>query len=374
MKVEMWSIDKVIPYARNPRKNDAAVPKVMASLKEYGFRQPIVVDKEGVVIVGHTRLKAAQQLGMTEVPVHTATGLTASQVKAYRIADNRTSEEAEWDQELLGLELSDLREADFDLNLTGFDGDTIEKALNPDEPEVKDVDAQVDRAEELRQKWNVETGQIWTLGKHRMMCGDSTRAEDVERLMAGAKADAVVTDPPYGIGFGYDKHDDDRGRWFDLMDRIVPQLKQMGPFVVMPSCGIDRIGWWYANHAPDWMLCWYKGIPGHLSKVGFNDWEAHLVWGRPPKQMHDFWQTKCGFEVDGHPCPKPVEYAAWLVERAAEKSGLLFEPFCGSGTTLIAAEQLGRRCFGMEISPAYCAVILQRWADATGGTPCLAKQ
>lgn len=121
MKVEIWSIDKVIPYARNPRKNDSAVPKVMASLKEYGFRQPIVVDKEGVVIVGHTRLKAAQQLGMTEVPVHTATGLTASQVKAYRIADNRTSEEAEWDQELLGLELSDLREADFDLNLTGFD-------------------------------------------------------------------------------------------------------------------------------------------------------------------------------------------------------------------------------------------------------------
>jgi ParB-like chromosome segregation protein Spo0J len=138
MKVEMWSIDKVIPYARNPRKNDAAVPKVMASLKEYGFRQPIVVDKEGVVIVGHTRLKAAQQLGMNEVPVHIATGLTASQVKAYRIADNRTSEEAEWDQELLGLELSDLREADFDLNLTGFDGDTIEQALNPDEPATSD--------------------------------------------------------------------------------------------------------------------------------------------------------------------------------------------------------------------------------------------
>lgn len=138
MKVEMWSIDKVIPYARNPRKNDAAVPKVMASLKEYGFRQPIVVDKDGVVIVGHTRLKAAQQLGMTEVPVHIATGLTDSQVKAYRIADNRTSEEAEWDQELLGLELSDLREADFDLNLTGFDGDAIEQALNPDEPTARD--------------------------------------------------------------------------------------------------------------------------------------------------------------------------------------------------------------------------------------------
>jgi len=209
-------------------------------------------------------------------------------------------------------------------------------------------------------------GDLWLLGDHRVLCGDSTKAEDVERLMAGAKADAVVTDPPYGIGFGYDKHDDDRGRWFDLMDRIVPQLRRMAAFVVMPSCRIDRLGWWYANHPPDWLLCWYKGSPGHRSKVGFNDWEPHLVWGRPPKQMHDYWQTKCGFEVEGHPCPKPVEYAAWLVERAAEKSGLLFEPFCGSGTTLIASEQLGRKCYGMEISPAYCDVIVKRWETFTG--------
>jgi hypothetical protein len=138
MKVEQWSIDKVIPYARNPRKNDNGVAKVAASLKEYGFRQPIVVDADGVVIVGHTRLKAAQQLGMDKVPVHVATGLTANQVKAYRIADNRVAEESEWDEELLSLEMSDLREVGFDLNLTGFDGDGIEKALNPDEPGISD--------------------------------------------------------------------------------------------------------------------------------------------------------------------------------------------------------------------------------------------
>jgi DNA modification methylase len=209
-------------------------------------------------------------------------------------------------------------------------------------------------------------GDLWLLGDHRLLCGDSTKTDDVERLMAGKTADAVVTDPPYGIGFSYDTHDDDRDAWFQLMNKVVPMLRSMARFVVMPSCGIDRIGWWYKHHEPDWMMCWYKGSPGHLSKVGFNDWESHLVWGRPPKQMHDYWQTKCGFHVDGHPCPKPVEYSAWLVERAVERDGLIYEPFCGSGTTLIAAEQLGRKCHGMEISPAYCDVIVKRWETLTG--------
>ena len=209
-------------------------------------------------------------------------------------------------------------------------------------------------------------GDLWILGEHRLLCGDSTKAEDVGRLMAGKTADAVVTDPPYGIGFSYDTHDDDRDAWFQLMNKVVPMLRSMARFVVMPSCGIDRIGWWYKHHEPDWMMCWYKGSPGHLSKVGFNDWESHLVWGRPPKQMHDYWQTKCGFHVDGHPCPKPVEYSAWLVERAVERDGLIYDPFLGSGTTLIAAEQLGRKCYGMEISPAYCDVIVKRWETLTG--------
>ena len=215
-------------------------------------------------------------------------------------------------------------------------------------------------------------GRLRLRSRHRVLCGDSTKAEDVERLMAGKTADAVVTDPPYGIGFSYDTHDDDRAAWFQLMNKVVPMLRAMARFVVMPSCGIDRIGWWYKHHEPDWMLCWYKGSPGHLSKVGFNDWESHIVWGRPPKQMHDYWQTKCGFHVDGHPCPKPVEYSAWLVERAAERDGLIYEPFCGSGTTLIAAEQLGRKCYGMEISPQYCDIIVRRWENLTGEKAVLA--
>jgi DNA modification methylase len=209
-------------------------------------------------------------------------------------------------------------------------------------------------------------GRLVLKSRHRLLCGDSTKAEDVARLMAGEKANAVVTDPPYGIGYEYDQHQDGRAEWFELMNAVVPSLRSMAELIVMPCCGIDRMDWWYANHKPDWIMCWYKGSPGHRSHVGFNDWEAHLVWGKPPCPMHDYWQTSCGFEVDGHPCPKTVAYASWLVERCAVHGGLIYDPFLGSGTTLIAAEQLGRKCYGMEISPAYVDVAVARWEKFTG--------
>ena len=209
-------------------------------------------------------------------------------------------------------------------------------------------------------------GMMILKSRHRLLCGDSTKAEDVERVMGGGRADACVTDPPYGIGFGYDLHDDDRGKWFELMDAIVPTVRELADFVVMPCCGIDRLDWWYGRHRPDWLMCWYKGSPGHMSHVGFNDWEAHVVYGKPPKQMHDYWQTHCGFEVLGHPCPKPVAYALWLIERAAVSNGVVFDPFLGSGTTLIAAEQLNRKCCGIELSPQYCDVVIKRFENLTG--------
>jgi hypothetical protein len=196
------------------------------------------------------------------------------------------------------------------------------------------------------------------------MCGDATSAEDWAKTTGGDDVSAVVSDPPYGIGFGYASHDDNREAWFDLMNAAVPLMRNTAPFVVIPCCRIDLLGWWYANHDPEWLLCWYKGSPGHRSKIGFNDWEPHISWGRPYKAMHDYWQTKCGFnDIDGHPCPKPVDYALWLVERAADKKCVVFDPFLGSGTTMVAAEQLNRRCYGMELDPKYCAVILERMAD-----------
>jgi ParB-like chromosome segregation protein Spo0J len=200
MSVESWPIGKPVPYARNPRKNAQAIDKVAASLKEFGWKQPIVVDTEGVVVVGHTRLLAAQKLGLAEVPVLVAGDLTATQIKAYRLADNRTNEEAEWDNELLALELADLNIEDFDLALTGFDLDelvaidakanaTTEGLTDPDEiPEAP--------ADPISQP-----GDLWLLGKHRLLCGDSTSVDAVQRLMASEKAGLMNTDPPYGIDY-----------------------------------------------------------------------------------------------------------------------------------------------------------------------------
>lgn len=186
---------------------------------------------------------------------------------------------------------------------------------------------------------------------------------DSRELLPLLRGDAVVTDPPYGIGFQYASHVDDRDGWYALMDQIVPIMRAAAPFVVMPSCGIDRLGWWYANHEPRWIIAWHKGSPGHLSNIGFNDWESHVVWGRPWKQMHDHFQTPCGFDDPRHPCPKPIEWGRWLVERAVRPGGCVLDPFAGSGTTLWAAKNLGRRAIGIEIEEAYCDLVIEKCAQ-----------
>ena len=191
-----------------------------------------------------------------------------------------------------------------------------------------------------------------------LYCGD---CREVLPLIEGV-GDAVVTDPPYGIEFEYESHDDGRARWFKLMDASVPLMRSSSRFVVMPCCGIDRLGWWYANHPPRWMIAWYKGSPGHRAAIGFNDWEAMLCWGSPPKQMHDYFQTRCGFSADGdgHSCPKPIEWADWIVSRASLPNGRVIDPFVGSGTVLESCKGLGRRAIGIEIEPKYCEITVKR--------------
>ena len=196
------------------------------------------------------------------------------------------------------------------------------------------------------------------------MCGDSTDLKNIELLLNGEKIDMVFTDPPYGIGLDYNSHDDSEKHWFVLIDKIMPIVKKY-PFAILPCCRIKALDWWYLNHKPDWIMCWYKGSPGHRSHIGFNDWEPHLVWGKPKNQMHDFWQTKCGFEVEGHPCPKPVEYAEWVLSRAIDEADNILDLFGGSGTTMIACEKLNRNCYMIEIDPIYCDVIVDRWESFT---------
>ena len=203
MQIQMMKLSEIHPYEKNPRFNDGAVEAVANSIKEFGFQQPIVVDKDLVVVVGHTRLKAAEQLGLTEVPVVIAENLTPEQVQAYRIADNKTGEIAEWNYDLLPIELRDLQEKDFDLSLLGFDTDELDRLLNGSSEEnvVAEGETDADAVPDVPEEPVSQPGVIYQLGKHRLMCGDSTKAEDVARLMAGEKADMVFTDPPYGVSY-----------------------------------------------------------------------------------------------------------------------------------------------------------------------------
>jgi ParB-like chromosome segregation protein Spo0J len=196
MKIELRSTTEIKPYPNNPRINDDAVDTVAGSIKEFGFRQPIVVDGEGVIICGHTRFKAAQKLGLEKVPVHVAKDLTPDQIKAYRIADNKTAELAEWNYDLLPIELGELQSSGFDLSLLGFDGDELLKLLSTEVEEgltdPDDVPSPPDEAV-------TQPGDLWILGNHRLLCGDSSKPEDLDRLLGGKTIQLVNTDPPYNV-------------------------------------------------------------------------------------------------------------------------------------------------------------------------------
>lgn len=376
MNIQQIPTDKIIPYARNPRKNDTAVDAVAASIKEFGFRQPIVVAEDMVVLVGHTRLKAAIKLGMAEVPVHIATGLTETQKKAYRIADNRTSELAEWDNELLALELEDLRMADFDLGALAFDEGEVDSLLASLDatPEGK-TDA--DATPAVQASVVTQPGDVWVLGNHRLMCGDSTSADDVARLMNGEKANLCLTDPPYGLGDtqseknNYAQYDDTKDNLINLVAVFLPIAQSIAPVVVLtPGNGNARL---YPD--PKWTMAWFTPAGAGSGPWGFCCWQPILCYGTDPKlskgkgRHPDAIVHTEAAEKFGHPCTKPINFWKWLMERTSELAELIYEPFSGSGTTLIAAEMTGRCCYAMEISPLYVQVALDRWANFTGKDP-----
>jgi len=204
------------------------------------------------------------------------------------------------------------------------------------------------------------------LYKRKEIIGDATLylGDCMEVMPILDNVDAVVTDPPYGIGFDYASHDDNEKDWFLLMDKVIPILRAMSNFCVMPCCQIKKLDWWYINHKPDWLIAWYKGNPGHSSHVGFNDWEPHLIWGKPPHQMHDYFQTPLIVKQNGHPCPKPNDWAMWLVSRAALARHTILDPFMGSGTTGVACMNLGRKFIGIEIDEHYFNIACKRISDA----------
>jgi len=372
MQIQTVDIDIVIPYAKNPRKNEAAVDKVAASLKEFGFRQPIVVDAEMVVIAGHTRLAASRKLGLKQVPIHVATDLTANQIKAYRIADNRVSQEAKWDEDMLALELADLDLENYDLGLTGFDDDELAALMAEAVTEGLVDEDQVPAEPETPV---TVLGDIWQLGRHRVMCGDSTSIDAVDELMESQHPDMVFTDPPYNIDYQgvkdkRDKIKNDKMPDADFVDFLTASLLSCETMYVCCS-------WQYAHlfkdamekiaRKPKAMIVWDKVNPAQNLDKYYKQHELIFYYGDfgGHKTLRgDVWKLKRQKNTM-HPTMKPVE----LIEIALQDNvgkNLIYDAFGGSGSTLIACEKTNRQARLMELDPKYVDVIVKRWQDFTG--------
>jgi len=379
-KIEQVATASLVPYAKNAKKHDAAqVAAIAGSIREFGFNNPVLIDADNGIIAGHGRVLAAHQLGLEDVPCLRLTHLSDPQKRAYILADNRLAElGGGWDADMLAAELEALSADGITMEEIGFDADALEELGASVEPEGNpeaDAEPQIDKAEELRAKWGVEPGQLWELGDHRLLCGDSTKKEDVERVMGGVKADAVVTDPPYGVGIQYATFTDTETNTEKTVEGFMPHVLKMNvPTAITPGVPVM---WEYPQ--PAWVMVWVHPAPVGGCSWGFNGVNPILVYGKDPylaaglgRRPDHIVMAADREGVDGHPTPKPIKVWLWLVERLSPKRGqVIFEPFNGSGTTIIACEQLGRKARAIEISPAYVAVALQRWADATGKTPKL---
>ncbi|MBI1375821.1 MAG: chromosome partitioning protein ParB [Phycisphaera sp.] len=426
--VELRKIDDIRPYDRNPRINDQAVDAVAASLQEFGFRQPIVVDSGGVIIVGHTRWKAAKKLGLTKVPVHVATDLTPAQIRAYRIADNKTGELAEWDLEILPIELADLREEGFDMDVLAFDDEELAKLLSA----ATGVTEGLTDADEVPQPPDdpiTQPGDIWVLGDHRLMCGDSSSAGDLDRLLDGAAIDLVNMDPPYNvrveprsnnaIAAGNSSFPKAEKRTHHQSFDVARQGEKKATHTKMRAKdrplandfvtdeAFDKLlAAWFGNAArvlkPGGSFYIWGGYanlgnyPGPLKKAGLY-FSQGIVWDKqhPVLTRKDFmgafeiafygWREGAGHHYYGpnnatdlwhvkkvnpqsmvHLTEKPVELAVRAIQYSSKPGENVLDLFGGSGSTLIGCEQTDRRAFLMEIDQAYCDVIVARYEQFTG--------
>ena len=480
MQIIDLQISEIKPYEKNPRNNKPAIDAVANSIKEFGFKVPIVIDKDNVIVCGHTRYAAAKKLKLKSVPCIMADDLTEEQIKAFRLADNKTAELAEWDFDLLNLELGDL--VDFDMEQFGFDLSETKEDIEIVEDEVPEIDEENEPI--------TKYGDIWQLGNHRLMCGDSTSKECVDKLMNGAKADMVFTDPPYGMkkenegvlndNLNFDdllkfnkkwipltfEASKDNGSWYcwgidePLMDIYSNILKPMikenkitfrnlitwdkgngqgqlsKDFMMFPiadekclfvvkgiTCLTLNADQYWEEYEPirlylynerikcGWDVSTMKTIVGHSDK--FRDhWTSKSQWNLPTKDVYEKFQawakehgvvafTKSYEELraeyeelrayfdnthdnmnnvwhfartgndekeltGGHATPKPIALCSRAIKSSSRENENVLDVFGGSGSTLIACEQLNRKCYMMELEPKYCDVIIKRWETLTG--------
>lgn len=372
-KIEHWPIDRLIPYARNSRTHsDAQVAQIAASIKEWGWTTPVLVDSGGTIIAGHGRVMAARKLGIDKIPVVIADGWTEAQKRAYVIADNKLALNAGWDADLLGQEFAELADVGFDLDLTGFTAEEID-ALKPVEVTAGLTDE--DAVPEAPPEPVTKPGDVWVLGKHRLMCGDSTSIDAVDSLTQGEAPDMVFTDPPYGIahsGKGISANGVKGNDFGEIMgDRDVSVA--VDSFKLCSGQWPDiRMIFWGANYYPSVLPDGHGWIVWDKEREGDTFSGAELAFVNAGVRVDVFrhmWHGMVKASEHGqkrvHPTQKPTALAEWCFERYGNPARVL-DLFGGSGSTLIACEKTGRTARLMELDPKYCDVIVKRWQDFTG--------
>jgi DNA modification methylase len=380
LRVEYWPIERLKPYERNPRKNDKAVDRIRASIREFGFAVPVLARSDGEVIDGHLRLKGAIAEKMREVPVVPCDGWTDGQVRAFRLMVNRSVSWAEWDLGALALEFGELKALEFDLSLTGFDAREIDAfTLTPnlaedDVPPVPEVPTS-------------RFGDLWRCGPHRVLCGDATNPEAVARLLDGRKPFLMVTDPPYGVDYdpkwraeaGVNKNrskmgevsNDHRADWreaWELFKGPVAYVWHAGRYASTVQASLEAAGFQIRSQ-----IIWAKDRFA-LSR-GHYHWQHEPCWyavrtnasWNGDRSQSTLWSIKSREDAGhGHGTQKPVECMRRPILNHTVAGASVYDPFLGSGSTLVAAELTGRACYGLEIDPRYCDVIIERWEKLTG--------
>ena len=386
-KLEWRSISTLIPYARNSRTHsDEQIAQIAASIKEFGWTNPILVDGDNGIIAGHGRLSAARKLGHEEVPVIELKDLTETQRKAYIIADNRLALNAGWDNEMLTIELNDLLADGFALDILGFDPKEIDALL---EPEVVEGLTDEDEVPPLPEEPKTKLGDIYQLGNHRLMCGDSTSIDAVDKLMDGQKADMVFTDPPYGVDYDGGHATEKRRTKLENDDKTLMYAGAL-PIAYMASKDGAALYLWFADRfAKDvltaldecnfqvrtWII-WNKNLaqfgaigaqykPKHEPCIyAFKKGKAPF-WNGPNNEV-TVWDVKRHSKNEFHPTQKPVELPVRALENSSKGGDIILDLFGGSGSTMIACEKQNRHARLMELDPKYCDVIVKRWEDFTG--------
>ena len=383
-EMQLVSIEKLVPYVNNARTHNAEqIMKLRSSLREFGFINPVIIDRDFGIIAGHGRILAAKEEGIAEVPCVFADHLTEAQKKAYIIADNRMAMDAGWDEELLRVEIEALQAEAFDLSLTGFDDKELSD-LFKDDSDVQEDDFDVD--EELEKPTFSKTGDVWTLGRHRLVCGDSTKADTFEVLMNGRKANLVVTDPPYNVNYegtaGKIKNDNlaDEKFYQFLLDAFSNIEKVMADDASIYVFHADTEGLNFRKAFSDAGFylsgcCIWKKPSLVLGRSPYQWQHEPCLYGWKKSGKHQWysdrkqttiWEFEKTKKNTDHPTMKPIPLLAYPIQNSSMSNTLVLDPFGGSGSTLIACEQTDRDCYTIELDEKYCDVIVKRYIEQTG--------